>query len=738
METPALPPTETLEGNRQLTAILRDSSLSPGTGSDWKTKLPHPAALLVGLGVGWEWSGLRTLICAELDPSATTVAMVAAVAFIAAAIGPRIPARFLVSVARLIRRQRSDSPTDGSFWLLRGVRDRDEGLLWLALAVLASLAGLAGVMTLPLVSLFASLHRYLLEEFFWTPLTLSILEWAAPALLIGGPWLINGLLVAALAPVIGARTGSRREQPGIAAGVLLGLGAALYVHDGLTGSGLSGAQAILLGALPMFALTVLAAGLSHRPDWKPPAGPPAENDMPELTGRAEGWIWLSLAAWAAGATLMISGWLACQELAALYLPIESATLGVCILSIGLGVAIGSLTSTWEGRWSRDCGTVLLLAGIASGATVVAIAFLPFTRGFVVTQMALVMLPLGYALYRVERAWLARAGSETIGFAQMTTALLAGAAIGLIVNRWWIEPALGTLGAAAGGALVLIAFGGLNQIHEGDDVPSVQRRKIALVFASLAAAIVVFPMSADRWTRWSRSLARNERMLVAPLPVSDEDLARIEQICMIGVAWQATIPGLDRFTGQIDRVLREGEPASPQADAATRGSVLTIHGFRLLELNKVEYDVIYQHGGGICDRPAFAGYSIEWFTMIEERTKRGGRIVVDVPLAGQTKDSVRTIAGTLARAIPGRAYWCVVEAGPSAALRLLALPEGSNVLPQGFPHEWRLIDCLFDADVPMVRSHSLRRDRLTDVLRNGDSRSNELLGWLAACGAGMRE
>lgn len=703
-------------------------------GIAWRTRLPHPAALLVGLGAGWQWCGLRTLIASDLDPSLTTASMVAVVALIAAAIGPRIPARFVVSLARLLRNRRERGEADGvdeggSIWLLRVVRDRDETLLWLSLAVLSSLAGLMGVLTLPLVSLFGELHDRLLANFFWTRMTLSAFEWTALAILTGSMWLMNGLLVAALSPVIGARTGSRREQPGIAGGVLLGLGAALLLNDTLADRGLSGSQVMLLGSLPLFGLSVLAVTMSHQAESRSPLNPSTESSAPELTGRAEGWIWVSLAAWAAGAALSASGWLDCESLSASRLAESGFGLSGYLLTMGFGVAIASLTVRGESGRTLDCGTVLWGAGVAAGAAAVMTAFLPWRPTFSLLQLLVFALPLGYALHHVERAWLARAGSETLGFAQMTTALLAGAAIGLTVSRWWIAPALGPLGTLTTGGLVLMAFGGLSQIHEEDNTSGVQRRRLGLVFASLACAIALFPASTERWSRRAQALPPPGPPVVAAF-LTEADLNRPGRLCIIGVPPETTIAGLDRFAGKIDWVVPDSDWAIRSSAIRPHGRMLGLHDFRMLRTERSRYDLIYQAVGSGRRDSRFAEYSGEWFSAICSRVSVGGRLLVDVPLSGHNIASIQIIVATLTQAAHVTPLWGVVDCAGSHVLRLLIKPETSDP-PEGVPPvAWRCAECLIDPAAPLPPQHTLRRDRLTSAVEAADS--TDLLEWLETC------
>ena len=64
----------------------------------------------------------------------------------------------------------------GTFWMLRAIRDRDESLMWLVLSILACLAGAVSLVTLAISGTLIELYHYLLKHFFWTNLTLAVME----------------------------------------------------------------------------------------------------------------------------------------------------------------------------------------------------------------------------------------------------------------------------------------------------------------------------------------------------------------------------------------------------------------------------------------------------------------------------------------------------------------------------------------------------------------------------------
>ena len=465
-----------------------------------KALVLHPAAVLLGLAAGWQWSGMRMILGAILDPSPATVTMLGAIALLMAAVGPRVPGRMVLGFVRLFgRRWRirgTAAPGDSTtFWMLQAVRNRDESLLWLSLAVLCSTAGAVTLLTILLRAPATQLYHYLLDHFFWTSLTLAMLEWVGITLLTGSVWLMNGLSVGALASAAAARTESRRSPPGIAAGLLLGLAIAWMLDDRWADRGMSGTQVLMLGVLPMFALSVIAVRLSQRAELRRLADAAPEADVPELSGRAEGWIWLSLVVWGLGSVLAGSGWLSCRWILASHHAGTWDELSGYLLVLGTGAALASFHAQRRKQSASGCGMALWVAGIGTGTAAMLTAYRPTGAAAGLLQIALLALPIGYALHYAERAWLARAGSETLGFTQMMTALLGGCAISLIAAHRWVQPALGPIGMMTAGALVMLAYGGLVQIYEEDRPTHIRRLRLGLVFASLAAAISSAPSGA---------------------------------------------------------------------------------------------------------------------------------------------------------------------------------------------------------------------------------------------------
>ncbi|MDM8004697.1 MAG: hypothetical protein QUV05_00890, partial [Phycisphaerae bacterium] len=167
----------------------------------------YASMLLLGLAIGWQCSASQRISAAAIGPDPETTAMVVGVALLAAAVGPWLPGRVILGIARFIQRRgrRSREPDDdviGSLLVLRATRERDRSLIWLSISVLACAAGVLSLLTLMLMRPVAGTYHYVLQHFFWTNATLSGLEWLGTTLLIGPSWVLRGLLITALGTAV--------------------------------------------------------------------------------------------------------------------------------------------------------------------------------------------------------------------------------------------------------------------------------------------------------------------------------------------------------------------------------------------------------------------------------------------------------------------------------------------------------------------------------------------------------
>lgn len=729
----------------------------------------HPLALLTGMAVGWQWSGLRATVLSTLDPLPTTTAMTAVIALLCAAVGPWLPERLASPINRLIRdlKPRTPDPPDPDhpgpvrrgnlkpeamnrpeqarrFWVLRALHEHDAPLNWLLLSMLALTAGCVSLLTLAMMPAFSRFHAFMLERFFWTSLTLAAFEWISVAVVIGACWMIHGLVIATLSPVVRRHGTGAHTAASVSAGVLVGLGAAFALRPHLTRWEISGGQELMLGVMVMFTVAALAVRVSQRGEGRPPSTEQATPSAPEVSPRAEGLIWLLIAVWGFATMLCAAGWLRSRSL------VDPTSHADGVGTLCLGMVVGLIAASLHAArrpavlsGPSGCGMAVWAAGLGAGAAVTAASWTPDSRWGIILALLALAVPAGFALHYLERAWLARAGSGAPAFAQFASAVCTGSAVGLIAAEWWAVPALGAVGAMAAASLLMLVTGGLMQIHEHDRPVRIRHQRLAMVFASLAAAIVVFPDNTQRWSRWARVQAAQRELPTDLAWLAQLDPFRTRELCLIGVD-PAEVPGaLDGIQRAAVMPLSRATAAPvrwPQSGDNPR--VFHTNAFRTLQIERGRYRLIYQQSPAVSPTSRFGEYALEWFDRLAHHIAPGGHLIVDIPLESMTRQGIVVIAATFRTVVDDPAHWKLTYANARPVLRLTGQvggPAGSASAsgpqrastastrhePPGLP-----LDLLIPhTDTP--RPHSVARDRLTSALRRGASDTTiGLIAWLA--------
>ncbi len=651
---------------------------------------------------------------AAIEPTPGTAAMLTAVALLAAAIGPWLPERVLGTLARFLERRRSAGriadrpPADPS----SPAGDHEGALFYLSIALVCCTAGVVALATLALADPWHRAHEFLLARFFWTNLTLTALDWGWVAVSAGPSWIMLGLLYAMLCLVPHPRPTAGRHISEVAPGFLVGVGFALWAGEQARQGAVSCEQVFLLGVLGMFLMAGVAA---YRVQSSTRPAPPAGDDLPEVAPEGESVIWMSIVLWGAAASLLTIGWSSsfCRAEHAQ----SAGTVSLFCLAVAAGYVATSLSPRTPGV--NGCGMATWAAGIISALAITVTSLRPENSHL--PSGILIGAALGYALHQAETAWLQRVGSEAAGFAQLASALLTGAAIGLITGAWIAVPRLGAMGAAVAGALLMMGFGGLVQIYEKNCPVTVRHRRLAVIFASLAGAILVLPSDVQRWTQWEQLTAPRSSVrrvglngllpgVVGPVCVIDTQLTRVQ---------------VDTRSASAERI-----PFGPfcRTSLAVPSRFSAHSAMRRLRLGHRRYALIYQRvplAVGMLDD---AQYSREWLEILRSHTSSGGHVVVDVDLATCDVEAIRVIAGTFRNAMNPSALWRIETSDRrEAILRLLCMP-GSHA--SDLSAGWQSVDALLDGADP--GEHSLRRSRLAGHARPEDTAI--ALRFLEACSA----
>jgi hypothetical protein len=289
-------------------------------------------------------------------------------------------------------------------------------------------------------------------------------------------------------------------------------------------------------------------------------------------------------------------------------------------------------------------------------------------------------------------------------AGLTLALLAGLAIGMAGAEWLALPLLGPVGSMAAGALVLLAFGGLVQIFAREASGGSRHLRLALIFASLAAALAVFPSNVRRWSHACAARPAPGAPVEAGWLMSQAS-GGSQRFCAIGAQRAALLdsPALVTFLYTF--------PPTP-GDAANNGvRRLFPNACRTMREDRQHYDLIYQLGPLPAAGPRYLGYSVEWLRTLARHRATGGRVVLDVVPAGLNPAAEAVIARTFQRAMNQPCVWLRTQMDGRPVLRL-----GTSAGPQD-GEGWQPIKTLLEgAGKHPTSIHSMRRDAISRALR----------------------
>lgn len=718
------------------------------------------AAVLIGLGAGWQFNGAVVIARAEVNPLPSTPAMLAVIGLLWMALGASLPGRALTLIGRVIRhrwhsRSNESSEPLATFWLMHSLGRGDAALPWLTLSVAAGIAGGAGLASLGLSRPALGLYRYLVGHFFWTAGTLTTVEWLGTAVVLAPLGLGFGLVVTTLAAVMrigpiaeplvwpddGRLRRAARRPPSAMAPLLIGFAAASIAHHVYRTTAFMAEREMLAGVLPLFALAAFGAWLSQLADRDPVPRIDAQGGEVDFIVGGERFVRFAPTVWGIGCSLIASGWLACE--AARSHSIWSAPasgIGAYLILLAIGVVAITPFVTRRHEASGACGMGLWISGVMAGVAATATARLPASATGSLIQATVLALAAGGSLQLIQTAWLARSPAKVIGFVHLIVSLLMGIAAGIAISQWGVMPALGPMGTLIAGSLALLAYGGLMQVYEEEDTGTHYRLQLSMIFASLAVAIALFPSNTRMWTRREHQVEMAEAgSLYAPWLQAFHPEAR--HLCLIGVDPQMAQAGPVDALVELDLMPMIAWPAGRSMNAnMDRMHVLILPASRAMRLTTQPYHGVYVRGRAL---PPSVGdsfeYTAEWLSQMAGQCTPGGQLVLELPLTGLTPLSVRTIGATFAHAAGdpsadwalvqdrGRSYLLlraeVQSVGPSTRRGLLpALSERS------LPLRWHAIGPLFANASRAAPLHSLRRDALSPTLQ-GTPASPSAVAWL---------
>lgn len=214
-------------------------------------RTPSLVAVLSGIALGWLIGAVVTLLEPEFSVGQPTAPLVLAGCLLASSVGPGLPRRMVWLLTRSPSAPNRTAPQTHS--------PRDVQLLWVILATVSTLAGLATT-AIPLSCVAGrSVYGSAMEHFFWMPLPHGILIVLITSIMTVLPLSLIACGLTCISQL--TRSDGLWSQAALP-WVLLGAGTGLAVSSGLAQSVLPPNASIALAALPLFAVAIVAVGQS--------------------------------------------------------------------------------------------------------------------------------------------------------------------------------------------------------------------------------------------------------------------------------------------------------------------------------------------------------------------------------------------------------------------------------------------------------------------------------------------
>lgn len=707
--------------------VLRHASLilhSSFSSTIWAARA---IALLLGVGLALALEGYTAIFRSIFGSSPTVALLVTGVGFVSAAAGPWAARRAAMSLVGMWAQAtsgafpfgsasseshgRREAPALGGMaWLLQSMLGAALGVL-----LLAGLAGSGGV-------------RYawsvLSADFFWTPVTEAICLCLLVAVVIVPAGMTAGLQLATLCSAV--LRGGIAGQPGpdgvggaprITASLLAGVSVGLAVHRWNSVSGLSAERWVLLAAVPAFGISVLSVLIARRMESLPDAGSSsagsrlAYEPTSAMDGNAHRLVLLSVAGWGLATGLWSCAlWSAGSVLAG---GAASGQAGWTLAALAGGAwAVGwppgrqrcSIGGFGMALWAGGAAILLAVAGTSRDG-----AFRWTIFGLPPAQIATAIC-LGYALPYGRRTFVERRSSERQALAQWAAAVLCGLVAGMFAQYGFAAAAGSDVVAMTAACLLLLIFGGLLLIHDRSEVRRVRQRRVGLVFASLALAVMVLPSAARRASARMDASAWADGPAVGAAGLTGAERSghsRWAETLNATFGWAA--PGAqiasignvvfipERGVGRIDHVLW-APPVVSGNRVGLRTEPVSLSGPPKVYTSadawwrrgRSRYDLIVQMADGLSPAEMPARLSWEWFEGLRRRLLPKGTLLVELPLALLGSAAAESASETFAAVFEAYDPWLVVVGLDADQKAYLLATTGASMPPDAaLGPGWRL-------------------------------------------------
>ncbi len=673
---------------------------------------PRILAFILGVGLLLALQGYMRIFRSVFGPTESLDSLVLSTALLCGAIGPwaaRRAALFLVRFWVGAFRGAPVADVRASRAHRAAKQESYAGLEWLLQSMLGVVLGVLVLGGLPAATGVQRAWAAMSARFFWTPTTAMIAMGLLMAGVVGLAGMAAGLHLATLYSAASrsqsSTAGASKPEAGITASILAGAAASLVLFGMNDPPGLSADQWVLLGAVPMFGISILAAFIARKVEQEadrsgaPLQEQPLETPEWSSSGEPRRLLLASVAAGGIGAAL----WMSSVRFDGQALAAEGDRIGIAWLlaAMASGAAISERPAGRRRYSMGGCGLTLWATAVAMLVGIIVGDPANHDGAHRIAATLAALFPaacLGYAVPYLRRAYVGRLGSERQALARWTAAILCGLVAGAGGHAWFASAPGSNVSAMAASCLTLLVFGGLLLIHEQGGQRRLRRRRVGLVFASLGVAVLVLPTAARR--------AATEAAVPRPAGPSSPGTAGL--VNALGLALPGAqvacigddCPILSASAWRIDLVPWHEAPATTEhPGTATRPASLAGPPRPAGPLgawwrtDRARYDLIVQSAAGLSPDEAAARLSWEWFEILRTKLLPSGALLVELPLAYMDARAIASAEETFAEVFASQERWRVVHddgtvtatyllaTSPAAAPKDIAAPLGR---PRGSP------------------------------------------------------
>jgi hypothetical protein len=445
----------------------------------------------LGGTIGMVITGLATRFDEVLSASGNACGIVLFAAFVALAIGLRVPQRFAMWLCAIAWQRFLAKGSAGQLSTLAiSPGGADRPLYWVALSVIALLSGIATALMPLNVRVVFSVHAWMQAHFLWSvgPLTVLNLTTVFAAVLI--PLALLGLAVSCTHH-LACRYG--QWDPRATAWLLIGAAGGVYLAGQVTKFTGKADLVLLASGIPVLLVALLSAGFTRTKGTKSEGDRGADSSsLPLWEDLWPTFLRATIAATAVAGVCAVWVWNGHFEDRAL--PAEKF-IAFLLLSSGIGVWAGSRSKRVGFRSIGGFGVSCATAGvISSGASIWVGGGLSVNVAGVLGLACISLAAIAFAFAYGHQTLLNRvAGRSSVGATIFWRVLVGG---GLTV--WFVAPIsvhlLGEVGTLAMLGLALLAVGGVLIILEPEYSPRTRRARLWAIFSAIGTAILLSAFS----------------------------------------------------------------------------------------------------------------------------------------------------------------------------------------------------------------------------------------------------